>query len=77
MSFHALDTVVLARDLPEKGLKSGDLGAVVELYEPGGLEVEFIAASGRTVGLVTLRTEDVRPVQDTDVMTVRTLSQNH
>ncbi len=73
MSFHALETVVLARDLPEQGLKSGDLGAVVELYEPDGLEVEFVTASGRTVGLVTLRSDDVRPVQDTDVMTVRTL----
>lgn len=32
MTFELLDSVVLVRDLPEHGLKSGDLGAVVEVY---------------------------------------------
>lgn len=30
MSFALLNTVVLERDLPEHGLRRGDLGAVVE-----------------------------------------------
>jgi hypothetical protein len=47
MKAHALDTVVLQRDLPERGLRRGDLGAVVEVYEPEGIEVEFVRASGR------------------------------
>ena len=68
-----LDTVVLCRDLPEKGLRAGDLGAVVEVYEPDGIEVEFVTASGRTGALVTLSAGDVRPVADTDLVTVRTL----
>jgi hypothetical protein len=29
--FNLLDTVVLDRDLPEHGLRRGDLGAVVDL----------------------------------------------
>jgi len=60
VTFSALDTVVLVHDLPEQGLKAGDLGAVVEVYPPDGIEVEFVTASGRTTALVTLRFADVR-----------------
>ena len=34
MEYSTLDTVVLNRDLPEHGLKLGDLGTIVEVYEP-------------------------------------------
>lgn len=68
-----LDTVVLARDLPEKNLRAGDLGAVVEVYEPDGFEVEFVTASGLTEALVTLEADDVRPVGDSDLIAVRSL----
>jgi hypothetical protein len=73
METRRLDTVVLARDLPAYGLRAGDLGAVVEICPPDGLAVEFITASGRTQGLVTLPPGDVRRVADDDVVTVRTL----
>jgi hypothetical protein len=73
MKFKTLDTVVLNRDVPEFGLKKGDLGAVVQIYEPDGLEVEFVTASGRTEALVTLNQKDVRRVGDTDLIAVRTL----
>jgi hypothetical protein len=71
MTFRLLETVVLERDLPEHGLRKGDLGAVVEVYEPEGLEVEFVTASGKTQALVTLAVADVRAVQDQDLVTVR------
>ncbi len=71
MEYKKLDTVVLARDLTEEGLCAGDLGAVVEVYEPDGLEVEFVAASGRTTSVVTLTSADVRHVEDTDRIAVR------
>ena len=74
MTFKTLDTVVLVRDIPEHGLRSGDLGAVVEVYAPDGLEVEFVTASGRTTALVTLRATDVRPISDSDLVAVRSLS---
>ncbi len=66
------DTVVLKRDLPEHGLRAGDVGAVVELYGTDGIEVEFVRASGQTQALVTLKTADVRSVGESDVLTVRT-----
>ena len=75
MNFAVLDTVVLDRDVPEHGLRRGDLGAVVEVYEPDGLEVEFVRASGRTQAVVELTTHDVRAIGDEDLISVRTLEQ--
>ena len=71
MKFRKLDVVVLEKDLAAVGLKKGDLGAVVELYEPDGLEVEFVTASGRTEALVTLTESDVRSVVENDLVAVR------
>jgi hypothetical protein len=71
MTFQVLDTIVLDRDLPDHGLRRGDLGAVVEVYEPDGLEVELVTASGRTAALLTLNVRDVRPVADDDLISVR------
>jgi hypothetical protein len=74
MKFKLLDTVVLDRDVPESGLRKGDLGAVVQTYEPDGFEIEFVTASGRTQALVTLGAADVRAVMDQDVVSVRPLT---
>ena len=74
MRFKLLDVVVLQKDLPSKGLKRGDLGAVVELYDAEGMDVEFVTASGRTEALVTLKPSDVRAVATNDLIAVRTFS---
>ena len=74
MTYRVLDTIVLNRDLPDYGLRMGDLGAVVEVYEPDGLEVEFVTASGRTAAVLTLKAQDVRPVADDDLVSVRSCS---
>ena len=71
MDFKTLETVVLERDMPEHGLRKGDLGAVVHVYDGGGLEVEFVTAAGRTEALVSLRSSDVRAVADFDLVSVR------
>ncbi len=73
MKFDKLETIVLARDLPEHGLQEGDLGAVVQLYAPDGLEVEFVTAAGKTRALVTLTPDDIRKVEDTDLIAVRSI----
>lgn len=74
MKFRPLDSVVLKHDHDEYGLRAGDLGAVVEVYEPNELEVEFVSASGRTEALVTLSEHDVRSVGDHDLISVRPFS---
>jgi hypothetical protein len=76
MTFQLLETVVLVRDLPEHGLRPGDLGAVVQTYEPDGVEIEFVTAAGKTQALVTLRASDIRHVEATDLVTVRRLTKS-
>jgi hypothetical protein len=71
MTYKPLDVVVLDRDIPERGLRRGDLGAVVEVYPPDGLEVEFVTAAGKTEAVVTLSVRDVRPSGDGDLLAVR------
>jgi hypothetical protein len=76
MKYGLLDTVVLNRDLPDLDLREGDLGVIVHVYELNGIEVEFVTASGRTGALATLTTEDVRPVVDADLVSVRSLKRS-
>jgi hypothetical protein len=71
--YKLLDTVVLKRNVPEVGLRVGDLGAIVEVHDPDHFEVEFVAASGRTQALVTLGSDDIRHVNDGDLIAVRSL----
>jgi len=73
--FKLLDTVVLTREVPHAGLRQGDLGAIVEVHAPNVFEVEFVAASGRTQALVTLTADDLRHVDDHDLISVRSLEQ--
>ena len=75
MTYQLLDTVVLDRDLPQRGLRKGDLGAVVEIYDTEAVEVEFVRASGKTQAVVTLAVGDVRPVLDDDLVAVRSVEQ--
>lgn len=48
MTYKALDTIVLNREVPVHGLRPGDLGVIVEVYPPDSLEVEFVTASSDT-----------------------------
>ena len=71
MTLRNLDVVVVTEDLPQQGLKQGDLGTVVEIYAADAVEIEFVTASGRTQALVTLPPSAVRPVGDNDLIAVR------
>ncbi len=55
-------------------MRSGDLGAIVQVYEPDGLDIEFVTAWGKTQALVTLKVGDIRPVQDSDLISVRSVA---
>lgn len=58
-----LDLVALLSDRPATGLRRGDVGTVVHIYESNDLfEVEFINAKGDTVAVETLSTDEIRAV---------------
>ena len=73
--YAVLDTVALTHDIPNAGLRRGDLGAIVEVLAPDTMEVEFVAASGRTQALLALRLDDFRHVGDRDLIAVRSLEE--
>lgn len=74
--FQETEIVVLKRDIPEYGLKEGDIGAVVHCYQDSAaFEVEFVTAQGDTVALLTLSPEDIRPVMGQEILHVRGLEQ--
>ena len=54
-----LDLVAVLKPPPEADVEVGDVGTVVELLPPDGLEVEFLGRDGRTRCLATLTIEDV------------------
>ncbi len=49
-----LDVIALLEDLPELKLYRGQVGTVVEVYEPGVFEVEFSDLNGRAYAIETL-----------------------
>jgi Domain of unknown function (DUF4926) len=54
-----LDVVALTEDLPERGLQRGQVGTVVEVLEPGVLEVEFSDDEGRAYAFVALKADQL------------------
>jgi len=54
-----LDTVALLEDLPERKLKRGEVGTVVEVLAPDAYEVEFCDDEGRTYAELALRGEQI------------------
>ena len=73
MNLHELESVVLTHDVPEHGLRLGDLGTVVQVYSGGGVEVEFVMGSGATQALLTLNEHDVRKIDAHDLLATRRL----
>ncbi len=65
------DVVGLTREVPDKSLIAGDVGAVVGRYAAGGYEVDFTAANGCTVAVVTLAGDDIRPRRRREIPHVR------
>jgi hypothetical protein len=59
MTFALHQRVVLTRDLPAEGLRTGDVGVIVDHYPakedvPEGYELELFAVTGRTVAVVSV-----------------------
>lgn len=56
-----LDVVELTCDVPEEGLKAGDQGAIVMVYDGGkAFDVEVVDKQGRTQAVTTLTPAQLR-----------------
>jgi hypothetical protein len=54
-----LDLVAVLNRPPDADVEVGDVGTVVEMLAPDGVEVEFLNRDGRTRTLATLSVTDV------------------
>jgi hypothetical protein len=55
MKMKLLDVVALLEDLPNLQLYRGQVGTIVEVYEPGVFEVEFSDLNGQAYAIETLK----------------------
>ncbi|MHB8380786.1 MAG: DUF4926 domain-containing protein [Candidatus Binataceae bacterium] len=62
---------VLVRDLPEFGLKSGDVGTIVMVHPARGYEVEFMTLDGQPIAVTSLASNDVRPIARREIAHAR------
>jgi hypothetical protein len=66
--------VVLTHNIPEKSLLAGDVGTVVHIYPKGvAYEVEFATGLGRTIGVLTLKPQDIRLIA-AEILHVRSMA---
>ena len=57
-----LATVAVRDDVPDLGLRAGEVGAVVEVLSADAFEVEFVDQQGKTYGLHTLTRAQLLPL---------------
>lgn len=79
MTLKLFERAVLIADLPEEGVRAGDVGVVVEHYPARegvleGYEVEFFSATGDTLAVVSVPGSSLREASARDLLTVRELS---
>ena len=70
-----LDMVMLTEDMPEHGLRRGDVGTVVLVHAGGAAyEVEFATFAGDTVAVASLPASRVRLVGEREIPHARLLA---
>jgi hypothetical protein len=80
MSLAPYQRVVLTQDLPNEGLRAGDVGVIVEHHParadvPEGYELEVFAATGQTIAVVSVPASAVRQATGHEVLSVREIAQ--
>jgi len=69
------DRVILTQDIPEHGLKTGDVGHVLRVPNQGEVyEIRFAALSGRPIADLTLSPEQFRQPRPREIETARPLA---
>lgn len=66
-----LESAVLTVDLPEHGLRAGDIGTVVLVHAGRGYEVEFSTLDGATLAVVSLSPDQLRPAAQHEIAHAR------
>ena len=77
MKYKLYTEIVLLKDVPEKGLKKGDIATIVEHHPADALEdgysLEVFNAIGDTIALLTVSESDIESLKEDEVLSVRSL----
>ena len=78
MKFELFEEVVLNRDIPEKGLKKGDVATVVE-HHPAvageeGYSLEVFNAVGDTMAVIVVPESSIESLTENEVFSVRSFA---
>lgn len=79
MNLKLYEQVALRRDVPEDGLKAGDVATLVEIVpgpqgQPQGAVIEVFNALGHTICVTDVSVEDIEPLSEDEVLAVRRLA---
>jgi hypothetical protein len=78
MKFEMFSRVALKTDVPEHGLRCGDLATIVE-FHPGisgqepGYSLEVFNAVGDTVAVITLGESEIESLHENEILCARAL----
>jgi hypothetical protein len=78
MSLPLYERVALKRDIPEHGLKGGDVATLVDYVpHPAGGEqgcvLEVFNALGESIAVVAVRASEIEELRDDEVLAIRRL----
>lgn len=78
MKYHLFQRIALVWDIPEEGLKRGDVATIVEHHPVAngedGYSLEVFNALGSTVAVVTVPESALQPLSENEVLSVRSLA---
>jgi hypothetical protein len=79
MPLQLYKSAILTVDLPDKGLRAGDVGTIVDEHVVSGVaetgySVEFFDMTGRTVAVVTVPASSLREPTPADRPSVRVMT---
>ena len=78
MTYKLFEEVVLTKDIPEKGLKKGDVATIVEHHPvtdgEDGYSLELFNALGDTIAVITVSQSAIEPLKENEIFSVRPIA---
>ena len=78
MTYKLFEEVVLTKDIPERGLKKGDVATIVEHHPVSngedGYSLELFNALGDTIAVITLPESAIEPLTEDEIFSVRSMA---
>ncbi len=77
MKYKLFEEVVLLQEIPEEGLKKGDIATIVEHHTVAtgedGYSLEVFNAIGDTIAVITVSESTIAPLTKNEILNVRSL----